>query len=137
MRFVIKELKFSTKGNTDILNITPHVAEEVRKSELAQGQVLIFVPGATAGITTVEYEEGLVQDLRDAFSRIAPQAIPYAHNEKWKDGNGHSHVRASLLGPFFQVPFKDRELILGTWQQIVFIDFDVPVSYTHLTLPTN
>jgi len=124
MKVVRRTLEFSTKGNTDIINITDMVAEEVNKAGVRDGMVLIFVPGATGALTTIEYEPGLVYDFQQFFERVAPQGIVYAHNGHWGDMNGHSHVRASLLGPSLTVPVTDGKLELGTWQSIVFVDFD-------------
>jgi secondary thiamine-phosphate synthase enzyme len=100
------------------------VAQEVADSGLKDGTATVFVTGSTGGVTTVEYESGLISDLRDLFDRLAPSNIPYQHNLRWGDGNGHAHVRASLVGPSLTVPFVDKKLTLGTWQQIVFVDFD-------------
>lgn len=113
-----------THGDGQLLDITPHVAARVRAHELHEGQVLVFCPGSTGGITTVEYEPGLLKDLPALFDRIAPRDIRYHHDETWHDGNGHSHCRASLLGPSLTVPVVGGELVLGTWQQIIFVDFD-------------
>jgi secondary thiamine-phosphate synthase enzyme len=114
----------STRGDDDILDLTEEVQALVRKHRLREGHALVFVSGSTAGLTTVEFEPGLVKDLPAAFERLAPRAARYHHEEAWHDGNGHSHVRASLLGPSLIVPVRDGELLLGTWQQIVLIDFD-------------
>jgi len=114
----------STKGETDITDITQRVAESVRKSGLSKGLVCAFVAGSTAGITTVEYEPGLIQDLQAAYEKIAPRRASYAHNSRWGDGNGYAHVRASFTGQDISVPFSDGGLMLGTWQQIILIDFD-------------
>jgi len=114
----------STRGDSEMVDLTGRVQEIVDRHRLRQGQTLVFVSGSTAGLTTVEYEPGLLQDLPAAFERIAPRNIPYKHEDTWHDGNGHSHVRASLLGPSLTVPVKDGRLLLGTWQQIVLIDFD-------------
>jgi secondary thiamine-phosphate synthase enzyme len=100
------------------------VGELVRKYQFREGQALVFVSGSTAALTTIEYEPGLLKDLPAAFERIAPKGLRYFHEDTWHDGNGHSHVRASLLGPSLTVPFRDAELLLGTWQQIVLVDFD-------------
>jgi len=117
-------LKFPTKGNTDIVDITDRVSDAILRSELTDGIVTVFAPGATGAVTTIEYESGLIADFKGMLERIAPQDIEYMHNLRWGDGNGHSHVRASLLGPGLTVPFIDGRLQLGTWQQIVFIDLD-------------
>lgn len=117
-------LEFSTRGDTDIIDITQHVQEGVSNSPLADGLVTVFVPGSTGGVITLEFEPGLVQDLKEAFDRWAPRDIKYRHEQAWRDDNGHSHVRASMIGPSLSVPFTDRRLTLGTWQQIAFVDFD-------------
>lgn len=114
-----------TRGNTDIVDVTPRVAQIAGSAGLNQGVVTVFVIGSTAGITTLEYEPGLVADMRQMFERLAPQTAQYQHNLRWGDDNGHSHLRASLLGPTLVVPLVDGQLLLGTWQQIVLIDFDV------------
>jgi secondary thiamine-phosphate synthase enzyme len=119
-----RRIELKTKGNCDIIDITLHVAQEVAQTGMKDGTVTIFVPGSTGGVTTVEYESGLVSDLRRLFDRVAPADIPYLHDRRWGDGNGHAHVRASLLGASLTVPFVDKRLTLGTWQQIVFLDFD-------------
>ena len=121
---VTKRIGLKTKGNCHILDITRQVAQEVAGSSLKDGTVTVFVTGSTGGVTTVEYESGLLSDLRDLFDRVAPSNIHYQHDLRWGDGNGHAHVRASLLGASLTVPFVDKRLTLGTWQQIIFIDFD-------------
>jgi len=117
-------LSYKTSADTDIIDITTDVAHQVGKSGLSDGQVLIFVPGSTAAVTTIEYESGVVRDLKEAIERLAPTGIPYRHDARWGDGNGYAHVRAALLGPSIGVPLIDGRLVLGTWQQIVLIDFD-------------
>ena len=117
-------LFFKTSGDTDIIDITPQVSGIVAQSGLTEGQVLIFVPGSTAAITTIEYEGGVVRDLKEAIERLAPTGIPYRHDAKWGDRNGYAHVRAALLGPSLTVPLIKSRLVLGTWQQIVLVDFD-------------
>ena len=121
---ISKDISIRSKGETDIIDITAEIVGILKKACLKNGIVNIFVPGATGAITTVEYEPGLIDDLKAAFEKLAPRKGKYAHNERWNDGNGFSHVRASLLGPSITVPFNDGGLILGTWQQIIFIDFD-------------
>ena len=116
-------LEFETHCG-EVLDITDEVQEALEKTSLMMGVVTVFVTGATAAVTTIEYEDGLVADLGDALQRIAPVEIDYAHNERWHDGNGHSHIRASLLGPSLSVPFCEGRLMLGTWQQIVFLELD-------------
>ncbi|MBC7253945.1 MAG: YjbQ family protein [Actinobacteria bacterium] len=117
-------LELSTGGGSEIIDITGKVQEAVEGSRLREGLVTVFVPGSTGGVITLEYEPGLVKDLGEAFERLAPRGKPYHHDRTWGDGNGHSHVRASLVGPSLSVPFRERRLILGTWQQIAFVDFD-------------
>jgi secondary thiamine-phosphate synthase enzyme len=117
-------LSFSTSGDTDIIDMTRQVSEKVVTSGIEEGYVLLFVPGSTASITTIEYERGAVSDLKEAIERLAPEDKYYRHNERWGDGNGHAHVRASLLGPSLTIPVINGRLALGTWQQVVFIDFD-------------
>jgi secondary thiamine-phosphate synthase enzyme len=107
-----------------MIDITERVAEIVSESRLAKGICTVFCPGSTGGITTIEYEEGLLHDFPAAMERVAPQNVAYEHHLRWHDGNGHSHIRASLLGPSLTIPFVDGKLTLGTWQQITFIDFD-------------
>ncbi len=119
-----KKIKIDTKGDTDIIDVTDEVAAYLKGSALTNGTVTVFVPGSTAGITTVEYEPGVIKDLQRAFEEIASKDREYAHNKKWGDMNGYSHVRASLLGPSLNVPFIEGKLQLGRWQQIIFIDFD-------------
>ena len=116
--------EIQTRGDTDIVDITPHVVEGLEKSLLEEGLATIFVSGSTAGITTIEYEPGLVSDLKAFFERIVPQGAHYIHEEAWHDGNGHSHVRSALLKTSLSIPFVKRKPLLGTWQQIVLIDFD-------------
>lgn len=111
-------------GHGHIHDITSSVAEAVHDSELSRGVATVFVTGSTAGVTTVEYEPGLVHDLTAAFERLYPKTLEYRHHETWGDDNGHSHVRASMLGPSLAVPFVDARLTLGTWQQIILVDFD-------------
>ncbi len=117
-------IQLSTRGNADVLDITPNVAAAVRESGLANGIVTVFCPSSTSALTTIEYESGCISDLRRLFDEIAPPNRDYAHNARWGDGNGHSHVRAALLGPSLTIPFTDASLTLGTWQQIIFVDFD-------------
>ena len=119
-----KIIKLNSQGETDIIDITGKVESLVKASKIKEGTVSVFVKGATGAITTVEYEPGLVSDLKEAFEKWAPRDGKYSHNERWHDGNGFSHVRASLLGASLTVPFSKGELTLGTWQQIIFIDFD-------------
>jgi secondary thiamine-phosphate synthase enzyme len=117
-------ITLNTRGEGDTHDITARAAGAVRESDLTAGTVTLFVPGSTAALTTIEYEDGAVSDFQRLFAEIAAQNREYAHNQRWGDGNGHSHVRAALLGPSLTVPFADQNLMLGTWQQIIFVDFD-------------
>jgi len=119
-----KTISLKTKGETDIVDITDKVISALGKQKLKNGVMAIFVPGATGGITTVEFESGALVDLKGAYEKLAPRDADYAHNKAWHDGNGFSHVRASMTGPGLSVPIVDGKLTLGTWQRIVFIDFD-------------
>jgi secondary thiamine-phosphate synthase enzyme len=113
-----------SRGNGHMLEITSEVSQAVSGTGLQTGIATVFVTGSTAGITTIEFEPGLEHDFNAAFERLFPRGIPYNHHERWGDDNGHSHVRASTLGPSLTVPFQDGQLMLGTWQQIILIDFD-------------
>ena len=113
-----------TRGNCELLDITRQVTQEIEASDMKDGTVTIFVAGSTAGVTTIEYERGVLSDFQGMLERTVPRDIPYQHDAAWGDGNGHSHVRASLLGPSLVVPFVNRRMTLGTWQQIVLADFD-------------
>jgi secondary thiamine-phosphate synthase enzyme len=124
MSTVRDSIHLDTQGDSDIKDITPAVGRLVKACSLRDGTVTLFVPGSTAGLTTIEYEPGLVKDLPAALARIAPHTARYAHDDTWHDGNGHVHVQAALIGPSLTVPFADRLLLLGTWQQIVLVDFD-------------
>lgn len=124
MPVVSDSVSLRTEGNGHIIDITGEVNQAVSRSGLVSGNATIFVPGSTGGLTTVEYEPGLVHDLQEMFEVVAPQGKEYQHNLRWHDGNGHSHVRASLMGPSLTIPFSNGQLILGKWQQVIFIDFD-------------
>lgn len=124
MSVVSISLELTTEGNADIHDITPAVVQAVQESGLTSGTVTVFCPSATSALTTLEYESGCVQDLRRLFDEILSPQREYAHNARWGDGNGHSHARAALLGPSLTVPFIERRLTLGTWQQIIYVDFD-------------
>jgi len=121
---ITKALLFQTKGENDILDITDEVIQAVNTTKLENGIVTIFIPGATGALTTIEYEPGLLIDLPNILEKIAPKNFLYEHEKRWHDGNGHSHVRASLIGPSITVPFVKGNLTLGTWQQIVFLELD-------------
>lgn len=121
---VTDSIPVSTQGDSEMIDLTAKLQGVVDRHEIKHGQALVFVSGSTAGLTTVEYEPGLIRDVPEFFERIAPRDRHYHHQDTWHDGNGHSHVRASLLGPSITVPFQDGRLMLGTWQQLVLIDFD-------------
>ena len=118
-------LELHTRGNTDIHDLTHPVEKVVKDSGIGVGMVTVFSPSSTSSLTTIEYEGGALEDLRRALDSIAPSDGEYRHNLRWGDGNGHSHLRAALLGPSLSVPIINGQLALGTWQQIIFIDFDV------------
>jgi len=124
MAVVTKEVEIDTKGFNDIHDITSLVDDFVKKLPFSEGSVIIFVPGSTGGVTTIEFESGVIDDLKDAFERLIPQTIEYRHNLRWRDGNGFSHVRSAICKTSLTVPFTDNKPLTGTWQQIVFIDFD-------------
>jgi secondary thiamine-phosphate synthase enzyme len=124
MAVVTKEVEIETKGFNDIHDITSPVADFVKKLPFSEGSVIIFVPGSTGGVTTIEFESGVIDDLKDAFERLIPQTIEYRHNLRWGDGNGFSHVRSAICKTSLTVPFMANKPLTGTWQQIVFIDFD-------------
>ncbi len=124
MAVVPLSIKFQTEGNADVIDITDDVSQAVRKSGLSDGIITIFCSSSTSALTTIEYESGCISDLKRLFNEIVDPNRDYAHNARWGDGNGHSHVRAALLGASFSVPFVDKNLTLGTWQQIVYLDFD-------------
>ena len=121
---VIGRISLQTRGECDVVDITSQVASQVAESGIGSGIVTVFVAGSTAGVTTIEYESGVIADLQQAWERAVPRSIPYAHDRRWGDGNGYSHVRASMLGCSLVVPFSRGKLTLGTWQQIVLVDFD-------------
>ena len=119
-----RSIRINTRGNCDIIDITSQVAKELNESEIVSGIVTVFAVGSTAGISTIEHEPGLLSDLKSMWDRLVPVNMDYRHNQAWGDGNGHSHVRSSLLGASLTVPFTRKRMALGTWQQIVYIDFD-------------
>lgn len=124
MTVITKHLPIRTKGESDIIDITGEVYGAVAETQLKNGIVTVFVPGSTGALTTIEYEPGLLEDFPDMLERIAPANLDYEHERRWHDGNGHSHVRASLIGPSLSIPFVNGRLTLGTWQQIVFVELD-------------
>ena len=113
-----------TKGFSDIIDMTRHVVTVIERSGIENGLVTVFCPGSTGAVTTIEYESGVLRDLQKAIEKIVPSDIPYEHDKRWGDGNGFSHVRAALMKPGLSIPLVSGRLILGTWQQIIFIDFD-------------
>ena len=119
-----EEILLQTRGFTDIIDITPQVDGLLKKNEFSEGQVTIMVPGSTGGITTIEFEPGLLKDLPEFFDSIIPLEKSYHHDQTWQDGNGYAHLRSALLKPSLTIPFNANSLLLGTWQQIVFVDFD-------------
>ena len=121
---VTMRISLQTRGECDIVDITPQVEQQIAETDINNGTVTLFVTGSTAGITTIEFEPGLLADLQAMWARNVPENIPYDHDRRWGDGNGYSHVRASLLGASLVIPFNDKRLTLGTWQQIVVVDFD-------------
>ena len=122
---ITTNLSLQTRGNSDASDITGAVAKAVAESGVRSGVVTLFCPGSTSALTTIEYEAGALADLNRLFDEIVPPERQYRHNERWGDGNGHSHVRAALMGPSLSVPFVEKTLTLGTWQQIIHIDFDI------------
>jgi len=118
------EILVQTTGRTDVIDLTPEISAEIRNSSAEDGVVTLFIPGSTAALTTIEFESGVINDLKKAIEGIAPENSYYEHNERWGDGNGYSHVRAALIGPSLQVPIISGRMTLGTWQQIVLLDFD-------------
>lgn len=125
MPVITKTISIRSKGEGDMIDITPETSEILNQSKLRDGIVTVFVAGSTASITTIEFEPGLKQDFPNMLSRIVPKDMEYQHENMWHDGNGHSHVKASLIGPSLTIPFKDNTLLLGTWQQIVLLEMDI------------
>ncbi len=124
MTVVTKTVRIKTRGELQMIDITEDVSRAVQESKISDGIATVFVPGSTAAVTTIEYEPGLLKDFPDTLERISPRNVDYQHEQMWHDGNGHSHVRASLVGPSLTVPFTKRQLTLGTWQQIVLVELD-------------
>ena len=124
MALVTDTVPVKTRGDSQMIDITDELQEVVERQGFREGAALVIVSGSTAGLTTVEYEPGLLEDIPAAFERLAPRGMRYAHEETWHDGNVHTHVRATLLGPSLTIPFRDGRLLRGTWQQVVRIDFD-------------
>lgn len=124
MKIHTSSVSVATRGFTDFHDLTERVEKILVDSGVTEGTATVFVPGSTAGVTTIEFESGALEDLKEAIERIAPGDIPYRHDARWGDGNGFAHVRAALLGPSLSVPVSGGRLLLGTWQQIVLVDFD-------------
>jgi len=129
-----KKIKVVSKADTDMINITEEVSHILSDSKIKDGIINIFVPGSTASVSTIEYEPNLVNDFKDATERLVPSNMKYKHHETWGDHNGKSHIRATLMGPGITLPFKDKKLMLGTWQQIVLLDFDIPARKREVIL---
>ncbi|HZE22167.1 MAG TPA: secondary thiamine-phosphate synthase enzyme YjbQ [Desulfobaccales bacterium] len=125
-------LEVKTTAGTDILDLTPAVAAQVKRTGVAEGLLNLFIPGSTAALSTIEFESGVVNDLRAAIERLFPQDIPYEHDRRWGDGNGYAHVRAAFLKPSLSIPLAGGGLQLGTWQQIVLLDFDNRPRQRHI-----
>lgn len=124
MNVITKSIKVQSKGENDIIDLTDEISARINELQISSGVVTVFVTGSTGAVTTIEYEPGLLKDFPDMLSRIAPNEQNYEHEEMWHDGNGRSHVKASLIGPSLTIPFNDKSLSLGTWQQIVFVELD-------------
>ena len=134
MRVITKIVQLRSSIENDIINVTEQISGALKENELQNGIITVFIAGSTAAVTTIEYEPGLRHDFPKMLSRIAPKDIQYHHDDTWHDGNGHSHVRASFIGPSLTVPFSNGDLILGTWQQIVVIEMDTKPRKRTLTL---
>lgn len=123
-----------TTGKCDIIDITQQVTKEVKRSSLQNGAVILFIPGSTASLTTIEFEGGVINDLKKAIERMAPEDINYEHDMRWGDGNGYAHVRAAMIGPSLHIPIIEGRMTLGTWQQIVLLDFDNRPRERHIVV---
>ena len=134
MKVITKMVQLRSSTENDIINVTEQISGALKENELQNGIITVFIAGSTAAVTTIEYEPGLRHDFPKMLSRIAPKDIQYHHDDTWHDGNGHSHVRASLIGPSMTVPFSNGDLILGTWQQIVMLEMDTKPRKRILTL---
>ena len=134
MAVLSKSIQIHSKGENDMIDLTEKISDFVSSSEVSNGIVTIFVSGSTGSITTIEFEPGLIRDFPDMLSRVAPKDLDYGHEQMWHDGNGHSHVKASLVGPSLTVPFSKGQMHLGTWQQIVFLELDTRGRTRNLVL---
>jgi len=124
LKIITKELNIKTKGNGDLIDITDYIQEELYNVKLKEGNVLVFVVGSTAAITTFEYESGLISDIKELYEKLIPSNKSYFHDQTWQDANGFSHLRAAIQGSSLVVPFNNQKLLLGTWQQVVLAEFD-------------
>ena len=136
MTVISKSIQLRSKGENDMIDLTEEISNFIGNSGISNGIVTIFVSGSTGSITTIEFEPGLIKDFPEMLKRIAPTNLDYGHEQMWHDGNGHSHVKASLVGPSLTVPFSNGELLLGTWQQIVFLELDTRARTRNLVLQT-
>jgi secondary thiamine-phosphate synthase enzyme len=134
MKVITKIVQLRSSKENDIIDLTEQTSEVLKESKLENGLVTVFVSGSTAAITTIEYEPGLMHDFPKMLSRIVPKDVQYHHDDTWHDGNGHSHVRASLIGPSLSIPFSNGQLNLGTWQQIVMLEMDTRQRERLITL---
>ena len=125
MTILTKYIKVQSKGENEIIDLTDNISTKIKETQISSGIVVIFVTGSTGALTTIEYEPGLLKDFPKMLSRIAPNELKYEHEQMWHDGNGRSHVKASLIGSSLTIPFNDKKLLLGTWQQIVFVELDI------------
>ncbi len=121
---ITRKISLQTRGECDVIDITRQVEQQLADTEIDSGTVTVFIAGSTAGITTIEFESGVIADFQGMWDRLVPRNIPYQHDRRWGDGNGFSHVRSSLLGASMVVPFSNQRLTLGTWQQLILVDFD-------------
>ncbi|MBA4453258.1 MAG: secondary thiamine-phosphate synthase enzyme YjbQ [Nitrosopumilaceae archaeon] len=134
MTVLTESIKIQSEGENDMIDLTEKISDSVTESGISNGSAIIFVSGSTGSVTTIEFEPGLIQDFPEMLNRIAPKNLDYGHERMWHDGNGHSHVKASLLGPSLTIPFIDGQLCLGTWQQIVFVELDTRERTRNLVL---
>jgi secondary thiamine-phosphate synthase enzyme len=132
-----KKLALETSGFNHIIDITPFLNEYLADSNLNNGYILVFVPGSTGGLTTIEYEPGLLKDIPEVLDKIAPMKARYHHDDTWHDGNGYAHIRSALIGPSLTIPVENSRMVLGTWQQVVFIDFDNRPRHRKLHVQIN
>ncbi len=134
MQIRTSRLEIHSKGENDIIDLTPKISDAIADSGFKEGFVNLFVSGSTGALTTIEYEDGLLKDFPAMLERVAPKKMSYEHEKRWHDGNGHSHVRAALVGPSLTAPFQDSTLLLGQWQQIVFLELDIRPRKREVTL---